>query len=162
MSPLQLPTIWKTAHVLMFPKPGQNHKLPGNYRPISLLSNIGKIFEKIILSRLKEECHDLSIIPNEQYGFRAGHDCIRQLLRPVAINTDKTYAVMFRKDTSRKELKTLSFFDEDLTWDKEVKDLGQTLDNQLTFRSHLKYNTEKFRAKVHFSYHLLEEDLLLH
>ncbi|GBM42847.1 putative RNA-directed DNA polymerase from transposon X-element [Araneus ventricosus] len=48
------PTIWKTTHVLMFPKPGQNHKLPGNYRPISLLSNIGKIFEKTILSRLKE------------------------------------------------------------------------------------------------------------
>ncbi|GBO19147.1 hypothetical protein AVEN_210708-1, partial [Araneus ventricosus] len=33
-------TIWKTAHVLMFPKPRQNRKLPGNYRPISLLSNI--------------------------------------------------------------------------------------------------------------------------
>ncbi|GBO31271.1 RNA-directed DNA polymerase from mobile element jockey [Araneus ventricosus] len=67
----------------------------------------------------------------------------------VAINTDKTHAVMFRKGTSRKELKTLSFFDEDLTWDKEVKDLGQTLDNKLTFRSHLKCNTEKFWAKVH-------------
>ncbi|GBN12650.1 putative RNA-directed DNA polymerase from transposon BS, partial [Araneus ventricosus] len=30
---------------------------------------------------LKEECHDLSFIPNEQYGFRAGHGCIHQLLR---------------------------------------------------------------------------------
>ncbi|GBO42031.1 putative RNA-directed DNA polymerase from transposon X-element [Araneus ventricosus] len=75
------PTIWKTAHVLMFPKPRQNRKLPGNYRHISFLSNIAKIFEKIILSRLKEECHDLSIIPNEQYSFRAGHGCIHQLLR---------------------------------------------------------------------------------
>ncbi|GBM84871.1 putative RNA-directed DNA polymerase from transposon BS [Araneus ventricosus] len=67
----------------------------------------------------------------------------------VAINTDKTHAVMFRKGTSRKELKTLSFFDEDLTWDKEVKYLGLILDDKLTFRSHLKYNTEKFWAKVH-------------
>ncbi|GBO44763.1 putative RNA-directed DNA polymerase from transposon BS [Araneus ventricosus] len=67
----------------------------------------------------------------------------------IAINTDKTHAVMFRKGTSRKELKTLSFFDEDLTWDKEVKDLGQTLYNKLTFRSHLKCNTEKLWAKVH-------------
>ncbi|GBN31531.1 hypothetical protein AVEN_39557-1 [Araneus ventricosus] len=33
----------------------------------------------------------------------------------VAINTDKAHADMFRKGTSRKELKTLSFFDEDLT-----------------------------------------------
>ncbi|GBM79351.1 hypothetical protein AVEN_32964-1 [Araneus ventricosus] len=33
------------------------------------ISNIGKIFEKIILSRLKEECHDLNIIPNKQYGL---------------------------------------------------------------------------------------------
>ncbi|GBM50387.1 putative RNA-directed DNA polymerase from transposon BS [Araneus ventricosus] len=56
---------------------------------------------------------------------------------------------MFRKGTSRKELKTLSFFNEDLTWDKEVKYLGLILDVKLTFRSHLKYNTEKFWAKVH-------------
>ncbi|GBN61834.1 hypothetical protein AVEN_173395-1 [Araneus ventricosus] len=48
------PPSWKIAHVLMFPKPGQNHKLPGNYRPISLLSNLGKIYEKVILARLKE------------------------------------------------------------------------------------------------------------
>ncbi|GBM91963.1 putative RNA-directed DNA polymerase from transposon BS, partial [Araneus ventricosus] len=67
----------------------------------------------------------------------------------VAINTDKAHAVMFRKGTSRKELKALSFFDEDLTWDKEVKYLGLILDDKLTFRSHLKHNTEKFWAKVH-------------
>ncbi|GBN11972.1 hypothetical protein AVEN_214636-1 [Araneus ventricosus] len=36
----------------------------------------------------------------------------------VAINTDKIHAVMFLKGTSRKELKSLSFFDEDLTWDQ--------------------------------------------
>ncbi|GBO42841.1 hypothetical protein AVEN_27508-1 [Araneus ventricosus] len=70
---------WKIAHVLMFPKPGQNQKLPGNYRPISLLSNIGKIYEKFILARLKEHCSDLQIISDEQYGFRPNHGCVHQL-----------------------------------------------------------------------------------
>ncbi|GBO31509.1 hypothetical protein AVEN_20595-1 [Araneus ventricosus] len=36
---------WKIAHVLMFEKPGQNHKLAGNYRPISLLSYQGKHYQ---------------------------------------------------------------------------------------------------------------------
>ncbi|GBN02918.1 hypothetical protein AVEN_193500-1 [Araneus ventricosus] len=40
------PDAWKIAHVLMFLKPIQNRKLPGSYRPISLLSNIDKLFEK--------------------------------------------------------------------------------------------------------------------
>ncbi|GBN07503.1 putative RNA-directed DNA polymerase from transposon BS, partial [Araneus ventricosus] len=75
------PPSWKIAHVLMFPKPGQNPKLPGNYRPISLLSNLGKIYEKVILSRLKDHCGELNIIPDEQYGFRPQHGCIHQLLR---------------------------------------------------------------------------------
>ncbi|GBN54258.1 RNA-directed DNA polymerase from mobile element jockey, partial [Araneus ventricosus] len=75
------PPSWKIAHVLMFPKLGQNHKLPGNYRPISLLSNLGKIYEKVILSRLKDHCGELNIIPDEQYGFRPQHGCIHQLLR---------------------------------------------------------------------------------
>ncbi|KAF8789716.1 putative RNA-directed DNA polymerase like protein [Argiope bruennichi] len=75
------PTVWKIAHVLMFPKPNQNPKLPGSYRPISLLSNIGKIFEKLLLARLTEFCNDNSIIPDDQFGFRKNHSCVHQLLR---------------------------------------------------------------------------------
>ncbi|GBM89207.1 putative RNA-directed DNA polymerase from transposon X-element [Araneus ventricosus] len=58
------PDSWKLAHVLMFPKPNQNHKLPGSYRPISLLSNIGKLYEKILLKRLNDHCFSNNIIPN--------------------------------------------------------------------------------------------------
>ncbi|GBN72353.1 putative RNA-directed DNA polymerase from transposon X-element [Araneus ventricosus] len=73
--------VYSYPQVLRFPKPGKNHKLPGNYRPINLLSSIGTVFEKAIVARLKEECQELDIIPNEQYGFRANHGCIHQLLR---------------------------------------------------------------------------------
>ncbi|GBM59419.1 hypothetical protein AVEN_174404-1 [Araneus ventricosus] len=53
-----------------------NSKLPGNYRPISLLSNLDKIYEKVLPSIFKDCCSDLNIIP----GFRPNHGCIHQLI----------------------------------------------------------------------------------
>ena len=44
----------------------------GNYRPISLLSSISKIFEKVIFKRLYGFLEAHSLISNNQYGFRPG------------------------------------------------------------------------------------------
>jgi hypothetical protein len=46
------PAQWKVAKTIMVPKPGKDHTSPLNYRPISLLNSLGKVFEKIILKRL--------------------------------------------------------------------------------------------------------------
>ncbi|GFX34211.1 RNA-directed DNA polymerase from mobile element jockey [Trichonephila clavipes] len=46
------PPAWKHAIITLLPKPGKDAKFATNYRPISLLSTIGKIIEKIILKRL--------------------------------------------------------------------------------------------------------------
>ncbi|GBN77945.1 hypothetical protein AVEN_115795-1 [Araneus ventricosus] len=70
-------------------------------------------------------------------------------LRHVTINADKTGPVMFHKGHPRNNLQSLTFFEEELSWDKEVKYHGLILDSKLTFRSHIKYNTDKFWAKVH-------------
>ncbi|GBO41520.1 putative RNA-directed DNA polymerase from transposon BS [Araneus ventricosus] len=75
------PDAWKIARLLMFPKPNQNRKLPGSYRPISLLSNIGKLYEKILLKRLNDHCYTNNIIPDEQFSFRDKYSCTHQLLR---------------------------------------------------------------------------------
>ena len=40
------PSKWKEAQGIMPPKPKKDNKIPTNYRPISLLSCIGKLFEK--------------------------------------------------------------------------------------------------------------------
>ncbi|GBM63524.1 hypothetical protein AVEN_73801-1 [Araneus ventricosus] len=63
----EMPVV-ENCHVLMFPKPGQNAKLPGDYRPISLPSNLGKVYEKVILNRLKDQCHDLMSSPTNNMG----------------------------------------------------------------------------------------------
>lgn len=79
------PDKWKLATVIMIPKPSQDHKLPTNYRPISLLNSLAKIFEKTILFQIKDHCNSHNILPNEQFGFRNKHSTSHQLLR--AVNT---------------------------------------------------------------------------
>ena len=46
------PAVWKHARVISLFKPGKDPALPSSYRPISLLDTVGKLFEKILLSRL--------------------------------------------------------------------------------------------------------------
>ena len=43
---------------------------PTNYRPISLLPQFGKLFEKIIEIRLSKCLNKHNLITKEQYGFR--------------------------------------------------------------------------------------------
>ena len=50
-----------------------------NYRPISLLSNIDKIFEKLVYDKLIEFLDDHKIIHNKQFGFRRKHSTIHAL-----------------------------------------------------------------------------------
>lgn len=48
-----VPQFWKTAIVCPIPKPGKNPKSVLGYRPISLLSCVGKVMERVIKVRLE-------------------------------------------------------------------------------------------------------------
>lgn len=72
---------WKQSHIIVIPKPGKDSTFPQNYRPISLLSNLSKITEKIIQVRLLNDLQKSNIIPPKQYGFIKNHDTNLQLLR---------------------------------------------------------------------------------
>ena len=75
------PATWKIAKIIMIKKPGKDNTDPKNYRPISLLSSVSKIFEKIIYSRLINHWNATEAIPQCQFGFKPKHSTTQQLLR---------------------------------------------------------------------------------
>lgn len=75
------PTSFKEAKVIPIPKPGKDSNRSDNYRPISLLNTMGKLFEKILHSRINAFAEQNKIINEEQFGFRAQHSTSHQILR---------------------------------------------------------------------------------
>lgn len=52
----EFPNCWKTANLVIIPKgKGKGQLLTGSYRPISLLSTLGKALESLITLRLETE-----------------------------------------------------------------------------------------------------------
>lgn len=49
---------------------------PSSYRPISLLSVLGKLFEKLLLRKLEPLIDEKQLIPAFQFGFRRKHSTI--------------------------------------------------------------------------------------
>lgn len=73
------PKCWKKAKILLIHKKGKDKWDPNNYRPISLLSNIGKVFERIINDRILIICKSGNIIPENQYGFVRHHSTVHAI-----------------------------------------------------------------------------------
>lgn len=71
------PADWKGGKVIVIPKPGKDRRLAGSYRPITLLPQIGKLFEKLLLKRLRPHLR----MRDEQFGFRSRHSTTLQLTR---------------------------------------------------------------------------------
>ncbi|GBP83460.1 Probable RNA-directed DNA polymerase from transposon BS [Eumeta japonica] len=65
------------------PQARETTRPPASYRPISLLSGLGKLFEKILKTRLSDHLLGKGLIIDEQFGFRPAHSCPQQVLRLV-------------------------------------------------------------------------------
>ena len=75
----QYPDALKIAKVIPIFKKG-DATLPENYRPISLLSCINKILEKVIECRLRGFFNQQNILYDYQFGFRTGYSTSQALL----------------------------------------------------------------------------------
>uniref|UniRef100_A0A0A9YN50 Putative RNA-directed DNA polymerase from transposon BS n=1 Tax=Lygus hesperus TaxID=30085 RepID=A0A0A9YN50_LYGHE len=80
-----VPLQWKVAEVIMIAKPGKPTHDKKSYRPISLLPIISKLFEKLLLKRLKPIIEERNLIPDHQFGFREQHSTIDQVHRITSV-----------------------------------------------------------------------------
>ena len=94
------PNCFKIAKILPIFKEGDSDD-PSDYRPISLLPILGKIFERIIFKRAQSYVDKFNIIRITQFGFRSNRstvDAILTLLEEVSTslsNKKRTVQNMF-------------------------------------------------------------------
>ena len=66
------PDDWKLARITPIYKDGSKTEC-GNYRPISVISIVAKVFEKLVCNQLRSLMKENNIIIDEQSGFRPYH-----------------------------------------------------------------------------------------
>ena len=93
------PDDWKCARVAPLFKVGDRSDV-NNYRPISVISVVAKVFERIVFDQLYAYLEEHSIICKYQSGFRSTHSTVTALLEDtdtLAYNIDrgKINAVVF-------------------------------------------------------------------
>lgn len=77
LSHAHFPRLWKNGIVITIPKPSQDHSLVSNYRSITLLPTIGKLFERTIKCRLEKAIRNH--IPKYRFGFKNGISTLNAL-----------------------------------------------------------------------------------
>jgi hypothetical protein len=99
LSQCKYPSKWKIAHVMPLFKKGDN-SLISNYRPISLISCVGKVFERAVLKYISNYYLDNRLIYKYQSGFQKGHSTVHQLVELydnicTAVDRKEDYCMVF-------------------------------------------------------------------
>lgn len=143
------PSSWKVSEIVMIPKPGKDASQVESYRPISLLSILSKLFEKLFLQSLTPYLIENQIIPEHQFGFRAKHSTIEQVHRIVTL---------IRSAFENKQYCSALFIDISQAFDKVWHDglifkISRLLpeNTHKLLRSYLTDRTFKVRSKDEFS-----------
>ena len=74
-----MPKMWKRANLTPIHKKNSLSNVQ-NYRPISLLSCLSKVIERLVCDQLRDYLDENNLITDAQYGFRRGSSTLDQLL----------------------------------------------------------------------------------
>ncbi|XP_050559942.1 retrovirus-related Pol polyprotein from type-1 retrotransposable element R1 isoform X2 [Spodoptera frugiperda] len=84
----QFPLQWKTGKLVLVKKPGRPADSPSAYRPIVLLDEVGKVFERIISNRLVAHLSGFGPdLADGQFGFRRGRSTVDAIMRVRDLTT---------------------------------------------------------------------------
>jgi len=95
----EFPKVWKHARIVIIRKAGDRDWTdPSSYRPISLLSVLGKTYERLVATRLIDAWEEDRKLDRYQFGFRRGRsteDAGRQLLDLIDACSEKYIVGIF-------------------------------------------------------------------
>ena len=75
----KIPDDWRMSNVTPIYKLKGSKSQPGNYRPVSLTSNVCKLMEKVVNRALSKHLEN-GVLRNSQHGFRKGRSCQTNLI----------------------------------------------------------------------------------
>ena len=109
----EVPAVWKEAIIIPVPKKGKDKKNPRSYRPISLLSWVGKLLERMVNRRLINHVESNNVLSPTQTGYRKFRNTEEQL----------AYLAQNIEDAFKEKRKVLAvFFDLSNAFDKVWKE----------------------------------------
>lgn len=83
------PTEWKTALIIPVLKKSKPTCEPISYRPISMLSCLGKLYERCIKQEIEAECDRLNILPADQFGGKSVLHPLIKFSTDITMNLNK-------------------------------------------------------------------------
>jgi hypothetical protein len=99
------PKQFKISQIITIAEPGKDPTQITSYCPISLISVLFRVFEKLTLRRINKDLRPNKWIPHHQFGFCQGHSTIQQVHRITnVINKaleDRSYCTAVFLDVSQ-------------------------------------------------------------
>ena len=127
------PSDWKMAKLSPIFKNGSKSDL-NNYRPVSVIPTVAKIFEKIIYDQLYQYLNESGLLNSGQSGFRSPHSTL------TAFQTNDNWCV----NIDRGLLNGVIFID--------LKKAFDTIDHEIILKKLAKYGVDQDALKCFKSY----------